>query len=30
MIPIIIGALGYILKGLKPNLEKLNFDEKEA
>ena len=30
MIPIITGALGYIPKELKANLEKLNFDEKEA
>ena len=29
MIPIIIGALGYVLKDLKTNLEKLNFKEKE-
>ena len=29
MVPIIIGALGYIPKDLKPNLEKLNFNEKE-
>ena len=29
MVPIIIGALGYVLKDLKTNLEKLNFKEKE-
>ena len=30
MIPIIVGALGYVSKDLKTNLEKLNFDEKEV
>ena len=28
MIPIIVGALGYVPKELKSNLEKLNFNEK--
>ena len=30
MIPIVVGALGYIPKELKTNLEKLNFNEKEV
>ena len=30
MIPIIVGALGFVLKELKTNLEKLNFNEKEV
>lgn len=30
MVPIIIGALGYVPKDLKINLEKLNFNEKEV
>ena len=30
MIPIIIGALGYVPKDLKTNLKKLNFNEKET
>ena len=30
MIPIIVGALGYVPKELKTNLEKLNFNEKEV
>ena len=30
MIPIIIGALGYVPNELKTNLEKLNFNEKEV
>ena len=29
MVPIIVGALGYVPKDLKTNLEKLNFNEKE-
>ena len=29
MVPIVIGALGYVPKDLKTNLEKLNFNEKE-
>ena len=30
MVPIIVGALGYVPKELKTNLEKLNFNEKEV
>ena len=29
MVPITIGALGYVPKDLTTNLEKLNFNEKE-
>ena len=30
MVPIIVGALGYVPKELKTNLEKLNFNENEV
>ena len=30
MIPIIVGALGYVPRELKTNLDKLNYNEKEV